>query len=199
LTEVELCEGVVEIGERSFRFCDHSITTINIPASLRRIKAYAFDCSLQCPIRLHDGIESIGKNAFAHCIFTNFRVPPLITVLPEYMLWGCRAMFSLELAENMREIGNYAFRHCYCLRNVTFPPNADLSNDIFGEGSATEQCYLYQLFGSIAEIKRALSHRFDGLLIHSIVYYQSYNQEVLQNLISAVSWMQRAINKIVWV
>jgi hypothetical protein len=69
---------------------------------------------------------------------------------------------------------------------VAFPRNADLSNDIFGGGSATEQCDLYQLFGSIAEIKRALSHRFNGLLIHSIVYYQSYNQEVLQNLIAAI-------------
>jgi hypothetical protein len=26
LAEVELCEGLVEIGERSFRCCEHSIT-----------------------------------------------------------------------------------------------------------------------------------------------------------------------------
>jgi hypothetical protein len=70
---------------------------------------------------------------------------------------------------------------------VAFPPNADLSNDIFGGQSTAEQCDLYQLFGSIAEIMRALSHRFDGLLIHSIVYYQSYNQGMLQNLIAAIN------------
>ena len=65
LTEMELCEGLVEIGEHSFRWCNHSITKINIPTSLRRICDEAFVASLQCPICLHDGIESIGKGAFA--------------------------------------------------------------------------------------------------------------------------------------
>jgi hypothetical protein len=31
LTEVELCEGLVEIGERSFRCCEHSITKTTSP------------------------------------------------------------------------------------------------------------------------------------------------------------------------
>jgi hypothetical protein len=65
LAEVELSEGVVEIGERSFSFCDHSITKINIPNSLRRIRYQAFACSLRCPIRLHDGIESIEEHSLA--------------------------------------------------------------------------------------------------------------------------------------
>ena len=37
LTEVELSEGVVEIGDGSFPWCYKSITKINIPASIRRI------------------------------------------------------------------------------------------------------------------------------------------------------------------
>ena len=81
LTEVELCEGLVEIGEWSFGYCNHSITNINIPNTVRRIKDCAFGGSLRTPIRLHDGIESIGEFALAGCIFTNFRVPPLITVI----------------------------------------------------------------------------------------------------------------------
>ena len=81
LAEVEPCEGVVEIGDRSFGWCDRSITKINIPNSLSRINNYAFALSLRTPICLHDDIESIGDCAFAACIFTNFRVPPLITEL----------------------------------------------------------------------------------------------------------------------
>ena len=77
LTEVELCEGLVDIGDDSFAYCGHhSITKIKIPNSLRRINNYAFSASLRCPIRLHNGIESIGAYAFTCCIFTNFRVPP---------------------------------------------------------------------------------------------------------------------------
>jgi len=75
LVEVELSEGLVEIGECSFRYCDHSITKIIIPSSLRRINDYAFAVSLRTPIRLHDDIEIIGIAAFSGCIFTNFRVP----------------------------------------------------------------------------------------------------------------------------
>jgi hypothetical protein len=187
LAEVELCEGLVEIGGQSFQLCDHSITKIIIPNSLRRINDYSFSGSLRCPIRLHDGIESIGRGAFGSCIFTNFRVPILITVIPELMLINCRSMFSLELSENVRRIGTYAFSYCYCLRNVAFLPNADIGDNVFIIGRNGEMTDLQQLFGSEAEIIRELQHRFDGLLIHSIVYYQSYKMEVLQNLIAAIN------------
>jgi hypothetical protein len=179
LTEVELCEGVVEIGDGAFMYCSHSITKIDIPNSLRRIRYCAFDSSLRCPIRLHDGIESIGEWAFRGCIFTNFRIPPLITVIPYSMLRGCTSLFSVEMPKNITEIKDYAFGKCHCLRNVAFPPNAVIGNGIFNE--ATD---LLQLFGSI-EIISELKHRFDGLLIHCAVYYESYNQGELQRLITS--------------
>jgi hypothetical protein len=187
LAEVELCEGVVEIGDSSFRWCNQSITQIIIPNSLRRICDFAFDSSLRCAIRLHDGIESIGEYAFARCIFTNFRVPPLITVVPKSMLMWCRSMFSLELSEDVTEIGIKALFNCYCLRNVAFPPNVVFDDNIFGGLGSFEQCDLHQLFGSIAEIMRALQRRFDGLPIHRLVYYQSYHHGVLQRLIAAIN------------
>jgi hypothetical protein len=82
LAEVELCEGLVEIGDDSFADCNHFITKFIMPNSLRRINDYAFFRSLGAPIRLHDGIESIGCGAFAGCIFINFRNPSLITGFP---------------------------------------------------------------------------------------------------------------------
>jgi hypothetical protein len=199
LTEVELSEGVVEIGDRSFGWCNHSITTINIPNSLRRIYGCAFYHSLRTPIRLHDGIESIGTFAFTFCIFTNFRIPPLITVIPIGMLSNCRSMFSLELSENTREIKTYSFYNCYCLRNVAFPPNAVFDNDnFFDEMTAITDLRL--LFGdSNARIIWELKHRFNKLPIHRLVYYQSYNQGVLQDLIAAIDlrsgqrWTLRSI------
>ena len=122
LIEVELCEGIVEIGLQSFGWCN--ITKINIPTSLRRIDVRAFQASLRTPILLHDGIESIGEFAFAFCIFTNFRVPPLITVILNCMLYECKSIFSVEMPKNVTEINNGAFMSCYCLQNVAIPPNA---------------------------------------------------------------------------
>ena len=205
LTEVELCEGLVEIGYYSFGWCDHSITNINIPNSLRRIKDYAFAGSLRTPISLHDGIESIGEFAFAACIFTNFRVPPLINTIPYSMLYDCKSMFSLELPENVTKIGNYALDQCYCLRNVAIPPNAALANRVFirteykeklncqeGQSDELQRSYkmrhwtdLQQLFGPDCNIVQQLKYRFDKLPVHSVVYYQSYHQGVLQRLLAS--------------
>jgi hypothetical protein len=169
LTEVKLCEGLVEIGDGAFRWCNHSITKINIPNSLRRINDCAFSITLCCAIRLHDGIESIGASAFAACIFTNFRVPPLITVIPHNMLDGCTSLFSVEMPLTV-EIKDYAFSNCYCLRNVAIPPNAIVDDNIFGGGTIISDLQL--LFGSRELMSRALRHRFDRLPIHSIVYYR---------------------------
>ena len=189
LTEVELCEGLVEIGDRSFAYCEHSITKINIPNSLRRIKDFAFYESLRCPIRLHDGIESIGGYAFACCIFSNFRVPPLITTIPHCMLSNCKSTFSFEILLTVTEVESFAFFRCHCLRNVALPPNAVIGNYILDE--ATD---LLLLFNSQAECIRELQHRFDELPIHRLVYYQSYHQGVLQMLIGVINSRQCQLN-----
>jgi hypothetical protein len=113
--------------------------------------------------------------------------PALITAITNSMLHNCRAMFSLELTKNVLEIKGWEFLNCSCLRNVAFPPNAVIGNNVFineGMGTMTD---LQQLFGSEQEIISALQHRFDGLPIHCIVYYQSYHQGVLQYLIAAIN------------
>ena len=44
-----------------------------------------------------------------------------------------------------------------------------------------------ELFGSEARIIRELQHRFDRLPVHKLVYYQSFYQGALQNLIAAIN------------
>jgi hypothetical protein len=145
-------DGLVEIGAKSFRYCSNSISKINIPTSLRRINDRAFWVSLRCPIRLNDGIESIGFIAFANCSSPTLESrPPLITVIPNCMLWGCKSTFSVEIPLTVIEIVRCAFSNCHRLRNVAFPPNADVGDFILY--GATD---LLLLFGSIAEIIRNL-------------------------------------------
>jgi hypothetical protein len=115
------------------------------------------------------------------------------------MLSNCKSIFSLELHEAVTEIGEYAFYHCYCLRNVAFPPNAVFGNIIFIKEDDDEdnemelRTDLQLLFGNSnarflnARIIRALKYRFDGLPIHKLVYYQSYNQGVRHTLIAAIN------------
>ena len=130
-TKVELHEGLIEIGDHSFAKCDHSITKINIPNSIKRINDLAFYDSLRTTIRLHDDIESIGLETFSCFIFTNFRVPPLISAILDHMLYNCQSIFSVEIPEDVNEIGYNAFRYCYCLQNMAFPPDAVFGDEIF--------------------------------------------------------------------
>jgi hypothetical protein len=107
------------------------------------------------------------------------------------MLSNCKSIFSLELHEAVTEIGEYAFYHCYCLRNVAIPPNA-VFDDYFllydGKEDYDIFADLQLLFGdSNAAIIRELQHRFDGLPIHRLFYYQSYHQGVLQKLIAVIN------------
>lgn len=121
LTEVGLCEGLVEIGADFFKWCEHSITKINIPTLLRRICNYAFYKSLRCPIRLHDGIEGIGEYLLAASSPTTLEFrsssPRSLGILA-----GCKSTLSVEMPKNIMEIRNFALMSCYCLRNVAFPP-----------------------------------------------------------------------------
>ena len=178
LAEVELCEGLMEIGEGSFAGCGHTVMKINILTSLRNICNWAFARSLRTPIRLHDGIESIGRGAFAACIFTNFRVPPLITSISYGVLTNC-SMISVEIPHNITVISSAAFCNCHFLQNVAFLPNAVIGYNIFFDNPYS-RLDLTELFGSETDIIRELKHRFDGLPIHKLVYYQSYHQGMLQ-------------------
>lgn len=69
---------------------------------------------------------------------------------------------------------------------MAFPrPDAVFGDDIFSTDNMTD---LYQLFGSEeARIIRELQHRFDILPVHRLVYYQSYNQGVLQRFQTALN------------
>ena len=62
-----------------------------------------------------------------------------------------------------------------------------IDKNIFGEGSEIDWSDLRLLFGSISGFIRALQHRFDGLPIHKLFYYQSYYQGVLQHLLAAIN------------
>ena len=150
----------------------------------------AFYDSLRTAIRLHDDIESIGLETFSCCIFTNFRVPPLISAIPDHMLYNCQSIFSVEIPEDVSEIGYNAFCYCYCLRNMAFPPDAVFGDEIFISEDDDEMemhTDLWLLFDSELQIMIDLQHRFDGLPIHKLVYYQTYHQGVLHNLVFAVN------------
>ena len=141
-------------------------------------------------------VYSIGHSAFCHNQFTNFRVPPLITTIPDSQFCYCDNVFSVELPESIVSIsGEMAFHDCYSLRNIAIPMGADVIQSesrhsmgkTFGECVYPGRTDLNQVLGpDDGPIINALKHRFDNLPIHKIIYYQSYNDVSADQLISVL-------------
>jgi len=190
LEDVELCEGLLEIGAQAFMYCT-ALTNIRFPTTLKHIRSQVFAGGVQIPqIRLPNGLESVGEYAFARGIFTNFRVPPLIVSTPNGMFSACGGLFSVEISESVANIRSLTFRSCHSLRNVAFPPNAEIpTEDHWESGSSFAHCTDLQLLFNYSgdRIINALKHRFDNLPIHKMIYYQSYNNMTVDQLNTATN------------
>ena len=170
-------DGLVEIGEYAFGYCK-SMKHITLPSSLKVIDEYAFYRMPLMSLNLPDGIERIGNHALYGCNFTHFTTPSLITTVPDGVFCECESMISVELSESVTEIEQYAFYFCYSLRNVAIPSTAVVAGNAFMFCSDLRNIFDY----SADAIIHALKHRFDGLPIHKLLYYQPYEGVTMDQL-----------------
>jgi hypothetical protein len=150
LEEVELHDGIREIGLGAFGGC----RALNV-------------------LQLSDRVEIIGEGAFESCTFTKFRSPPLVTTITRGMLVHCNNLLSLELPKNIIEVKGFAFVSCYSLRNIALASNTVIDERAFNNCSD-----LLQIFDGLYELVNALRLRFNGLPIHSKLYYISYYDQM---------------------
>ena len=67
MEEIELCDGLLEIGERAFQYC-RSLGSISIPSTVTMIRRSAFNvCEKLETIQLNEGLLEIGDYAFCGC------------------------------------------------------------------------------------------------------------------------------------
>jgi hypothetical protein len=98
LQEVELHDGLREIGQQAF-----------------------MNCQALKEVQLPDGVERIGSYAFHSCIrFTKFRSPPLVTTIPNGMLNHCPRML---VTRNYLSCRTICVRQCGSVRNVALTSN----------------------------------------------------------------------------
>ncbi|KAL7540976.1 LOW QUALITY PROTEIN: hypothetical protein ACHAXR_010534, partial [Thalassiosira sp. AJA248-18] len=150
LEEVELCEGLQEIGENAFRGCV-SLRRIKIPSTVVRMLDYAFyNCTLLEEVELiREGLpEIIGADVFCFCTsLRNIVIPeaatevvsadvPVIvptnennteseielrTMETQTVMPGLRALREVVLNEGLQKIGLGAFQHCSLLESIWLP------------------------------------------------------------------------------
>jgi len=182
MEELKLHEGLQAIEKYAFFMCK-TLKRLTIPNTVRSIGNLAFCHSYDLlDIHLPDNIESIGKYAFSHNRCPTIRIPPSLTTIPSKNKFAvdCKSMFSLEISGNVTDIEGGSLYVCHSLRNIAFPPNAEVDEYAF------RQCTnLQQLFGGAdtdQQLISSLKHRFDNLPLHKMIYYQSYNNITSEQL-----------------
>ena len=141
LEELNLPEGLAEIGVSAFEFAH--ITTLTIPSTLKAIPDYCFvECNDLKTVTIPEGVEYIGAFAFGNTALENFVIPSTVkemgiypfctsqitsvTIPATFTRWPngffCGTKIeSIEIPDGVTEIGKYCFEHCDKLKYVKIP------------------------------------------------------------------------------
>jgi len=133
LREVELCDGLLEIGNYAFSngllfSGGNSLTQISIPSSVRTIGDNAFsNCKKLKEVILCEGLLEIGNWAFCHCeALKSIRIPSTVTSIHECAFFYCGGMKEVVLCEGLLAIGMMAFIECTSLKQITIPSSVSM-------------------------------------------------------------------------
>lgn len=129
---------VIAIAPSGFKDCN-SLTSIQLPSSIREIGEFAF---LNC-----SNLDEIGKES--GLIETGINLPDKVTTIGRSAFKGCSNLLSVNLPLNVISIGNYAFAGCTSLSQIDY--NAEDckidGREIF-DGSGQENTGIHVNIGS---------------------------------------------------
>lgn len=115
-TTYAIPEGVETVATKCFYKC-YYLEDITIPSTVTRIEEKAFHrVSKLNKIELPEGLEYIGKDAFAYCFSENYKTDKN-PELPETT--------EIVIPSTVKEIGEYAFFQCEKVSKVVVKANKD--------------------------------------------------------------------------
>jgi len=122
LEDVELREGLPEIGEEAFTNCKE-LKRITIPSTVIQIGQRAFyGCDKLEEIELNEGLLEIGKSAFHGCTtLKRIIIPSTISLIDKDVFATCDLLESVQLPEGLVEIRDEAFFGCDKLKDLNMP------------------------------------------------------------------------------
>lgn len=98
------------------------LTELFIPETVKYIDSRAFSHGRFFEVKLPDGLERIGEQAFSNCInLKKVLIPAKIKVLSEGTFWGCSNLGSISLPQGLEEIERDSFNGCISLNLVVIP------------------------------------------------------------------------------
>jgi len=126
LREVELCDGLQEIGNYAFGMTwdnRSALKQISIPSSVRLIGDYAFKCCKKLEeVVLREGLLEIGERAFNSCTaLKRIDIPSSVRTFGKYAFEYCEKLEEVDLREGLLDIGTHAFDNCKALKSINVP------------------------------------------------------------------------------
>lgn len=147
VTKIVLSEGIEVIETAAFSGCTGLTGTLDLPTTLKEIKAYAFNkCNkLKGTLVIPEGVKVIGRTAFQYCSFTSLSLPNTLEEIGAYAFNQCKGFKGdLKLPDNLKIIGDWAFQQTTGFNGIlTLPKNLEILGDgAFNHSSNFTNTYL---------------------------------------------------------
>ena len=134
LYEIEIPQGVVNIGEKAFERLDN-LKNIDIPDSVTNITTLAFyRCNGLVSVQVPGSVTAIKNGTFREC--NNLKKVILnegVTKIDGSAFIFCSSLEQIKLPQSLMSIGSGAFDNCTSLISVELPDNAIISSNTFKE------------------------------------------------------------------
>ena len=158
LYEIEIPQGVANIGEKAFARLDNlknidipdsvtNITTlafyrcnglvsVQVPGSVTAIKNGTFrECNNLKKVILNEGITGIEQYAFYDCeLLEEISIPGTVTTVGNSAFYRCKNLKSIEIPEGVTKIDGSAFIFCSSLEQIKLPQSLmSIGSGVFGD------------------------------------------------------------------
>ena len=168
VTKVIVPEGIVEIGEETFRGCEE-LETVILPRSLQRIGAFAFHGCRKLKGLTISADTELGDSVFAACdaledaqgmIIVNgvlircnrggdVVIPKHVTRLDSNCFNGLLELRTIVFPDGLKALPGRVVKNCWKLQSVTIPPTVvQIGREVFPDWT---KLIVYGYTGSCAE------------------------------------------------